>query len=168
MPPGNAPDTIERVDVSTSSPAPRLLGLDIGRKRIGLAWYDPAEGMVRGLDTLQRKTRDEDLGRLERIARERGASAFVSGLPRNMDGSEGPQAKFVRDFCSRLERTSGLPVRFQDERLTSVEAESRLKDAGWSLKKLLEEKRKGVVDRMAAVLLLEDYVAAQGLTGGLA
>jgi len=130
--------------------------------------YDPADGMVRGLDTLQRKTRDEDLGRLARIARERGASAFVSGLPMNMDGSEGPQAKFVRGFCSRLERASGLPVRFQDERLTSVEAESRLKDAGWSLKKLLEEKRKGVVDRMAAVMLLEDYVAAQGLSGGLA
>jgi RNase H-fold protein (predicted Holliday junction resolvase) len=60
-----------------------------------------------------------------------------------------------------------LPVHFQDERLTSVESESRLKDAGWSLKKLLEEKRKGVVDRMSAVLLLEDYVAAQGLGGGL-
>lgn len=155
------------MDVLTSSPGLRLLGLDIGRKRIGLALYDPAEGIVRGLDTLQRKTRAEDLIRLARLAQERRASAFVSGLPLNMDGSEGPQAKFVRDFCSRLESVSGLPVRFQDERLTSVEAESRLKDAGWSLKKLLEEKRKGVVDRMAAVLLLEDYVAAQGLGGGL-
>ena len=164
----DSPDTIREVDVSNSSPALRLLGLDIGRRRIGLALYDPADGMVRGLDTLQRKTRDEDLARLTRIAQERRASAFVSGLPMNMDGSEGPQAKFVRDFCSRLEGASGLPVRFQDERLTSVEAESRLKDAGWSLKKMLEEKRKGVVDRMAAVLLLEDYVSAQGLNGGLA
>ncbi len=155
------------MDESTSSPGVRLLGLDIGRKRIGLAIYDPAEGIVRGLDTLQRKTREEDLLRLARLARERKASVFVSGLPMNMDGTEGPQAKFVRDFCLRLERASGLPVRFQDERLTSVEAESRLKDAGWSLKKLLEEKRKGVVDRMAAVLLLQDYVAAQGLGGGL-
>jgi putative Holliday junction resolvase len=164
----DAPDTIEDVDVPTSSSELRLLALDIGRKRIGLALYDPADRMVRGLDTLQRKTRDEDLIRLTRIAQERRASAFVSGLPLNMDGSEGPQAKFVRDFCSRLERASGLSVRFQDERLTSVEAESRLKDAGWSLKKLLEEKRKGVVDRMAAVLLLEDYVATQGLNAGLA
>lgn len=155
------------MDASTPSPALRLLALDIGRKRIGLAFYDLTEGIVNGLDTLQRKTREEDLVRLTRIAQDRGASAFVSGLPLNMDGSEGPQAKFVRDFCSRLERASGLPVRFQDERLTSVEAESRLKDAGWSLKKLLEEKRKGVVDRMAAVLLLEDYVAAEGLNGGL-
>ena len=156
------------MDVSTSSPAPRLLGLDIGRRRIGLALFDPLEGIVRGLDTLQRKTRDEDLTRLARIAQERRVSAFVSGLPLNMDGSEGPQAKFVRDFCSRLETASRLPVRFQDERLTSVEAESRLKDAGWSLKKLLEEKRKGVVDRMAAVLLLEDYVAAHATGGGQA
>jgi len=163
-----AADTIVEVDVPISTAPPRLLGLDIGRKRIGLALYDPADGMVRGLDTLQRRTREEDLTRLARIARERSATVFVSGLPLNMDGSEGPQAKFVRDFCSRLERGSGLPVRFQDERLTSVEAESRLKDAGWSLKKLLEEKRKGVVDRMAAVLLLEDYVAAQGLNGGQA
>ncbi len=155
------------MDVSTSDSAPRLLGLDIGRKRIGLAFYDPVEGSVRGLDTLQRRTRDEDLIRLTRIAQERHASAFVSGLPMNMDGSEGPQAKFVRDFCSRLAGVSGLPVEFQDERLTSVEAESRLKDAGWSLKKLLEEKRKGVVDRMAAVLLLEDYVASRNLSGGL-
>lgn len=129
--------------------------------------YDPAEGIVRGLDTLQRKTREEDLARLTRLAQERKAAAFVSGLPTNMDGSEGQQAKFVRDFCLRLEHASGLPVCFQDERLTSVEAESRLKDAGWSLKKLLEEKRKGVVDRMAAVLLLEDYIATLGLSGGL-
>jgi len=55
-----------------------------------------------------------------------------------------------------------MKVHFQDERLTSVEAEERLKNAGWSLKKLLEEKRKGAVDRIAAVLLLEDYVAAHG------
>ena len=161
------PDTIKTVDESTSSSGVRLLGLDIGRKRIGLAIYDPAEGMVRGLDTLQHKTRDEDLARLARIAQERKASAFVSGLPLNMDGTEGPQAEFVRDFCVRLERASGKPVHFQDERLTSVESESRLKDAGWSLKKLLGEKRKGIVDRMSAVLLLEDYVAAQGLGGGL-
>jgi putative Holliday junction resolvase len=156
------------VDDPTSSSGVRLLGLDIGRKRIGLAIYDPADGMVRGLDTLQHRTRDEDLARLTRIARERKAAAFVSGLPLNMDGTEGPQSQFVRDFCLRLERASGLPVHFQDERLTSVESESRLKDAGWSLKKLLVEKRKGVVDRMSAVLLLEDYVTAQGLSGGLA
>ena len=150
-----------------SQPAPRLLGLDIGRKRIGLAFFDPAEGIVRGLDTLQRKTRGEDLERLWRIAQERRASAYVAGLPLNMDGSEGTQAQFVRDLCARLERASGLPVHFQDERLTSVAAEGRLQEAGWSLKKLLEEKRKGVVDRMAAILLLEDFVSAHGLAGGL-
>ena len=144
----------------------RLLGLDIGRRRIGIAFYDPAEGIVRGLDTLQRKTLKEDLARLGRIAAERRATAFVSGLPLNMDGTEGPQAGLVRDFCGRLERASGLEVRFQDERLTSVEAEGRLKDAGWSLKKMLAEKRKGAVDRMAAVLVLEDYVVAQASGGG--
>ena len=164
-------DTIEEVDVSlqtgvTERRGGRLLGLDIGGRRIGIAFYDPAEGIVRGLDTLQRKRREEDLGRLSRMAAERRATAFVAGLPLNMDGTEGPQAELVREFCERLERASGLAVHYQDERLTSVEAESRLKDAGWSLKKLLAEKRKGVVDRMAAVLVLEDYVAAQAKSGG--
>ena len=144
----------------------RLLGLDIGLRRIGIAFYDPAEGMVRGLDTLQRKRREEDLARLSRMAAERRATAFVSGLPLNMDGTEGPQAELVREFCCRLERASGLTVHFQDERLTSVEAEGRMKDAGWSLKKLLVEKRKGAVDRLAAVLVLEDYVGAQASREG--
>jgi putative Holliday junction resolvase len=122
--------------------------------------------MVRGLDTLQRKRREEDLARLSRMAAERRATAFVSGLPLNMDGTEGPQAELVREFCCRLERASGLTVHFQDERLTSVEAEGRMKDAGWSLKKLLVEKRKGAVDRLAAVLVLEDYVGAQASREG--
>jgi putative Holliday junction resolvase len=148
------------VDVPDTIRDTRLLGLDIGRRRIGLALYDPLAGIVTGLDTLHRRTREEDLARLTRLAAERKAAAFVSGLPLNMDGSEGPQAAFVRDLCARLERASALPVYFQDERLTSVEAEGRLKDAGWSLKKLLEQKRKGVVDRMAAVLLLEDFIHA--------
>jgi putative Holliday junction resolvase len=159
------------VDVSLQTDAAarrggRLLGLDIGLRRIGIAFYDPAEGMVRGLDTLQRKRREEDLARLSRMAAERRATAFVSGLPLNMDGTEGPQAELVREFCCRLERASGLTVHFQDERLTSVEAEGRMKDAGWSLKKLLVEKRKGAVDRLAAVLVLEDYVGAQASREG--
>ncbi len=143
----------------------RLLGLDIGKRRIGIAFYDAVEGMVRGLDTLPRKTREQDLSRLSRMAAERRATAFVSGLPLNMDGTEGPQAQLVREFCGRLEQASGLAVHYQDERLTSVEAEGRMKDAGWSLKKLLAEKRKGAVDRMAAVLVLEDYVAVQAGRG---
>ena len=166
QPNARRPDTIMDVDVSSQrAAAPMggcLLGLDIGRKRIGIAFYDPAEGIVRGLDTLQRVSREQDLVRLSRMAVERRAAAFVAGLPFNMDGTEGPQAEFVRKFCEKLERTSGVKVHFQDERLTSVEAEERLKNAGWSLKKLLEEKRKGAVDRIAAVLLLEDYLAAHG------
>ena len=143
-----------------------MLGLDIGKRRIGMAFYDPAEGIVRGLDTLQRKTLREDLARLSRIAAQRRATAFVSGLPLNMDGTEGPQAQMVREFCDRLQKTSDLPVHFQDERLTSVEAEGRLREAGVSLKRMLAEKRKGAVDRMAAVLVLEDYVAARAAGGG--
>lgn len=158
------------MDVSLETGVPeqrgaRLLGLDIGNRRIGIAFYDAAEGLARGLDTMPRSTRENDLARLRRMAAERRATAFVAGLPLNMDGTEGAQAKRVREFCGRLERASGLAVHYQDERLTSVEAEGRLKDAGWSLKRMLTEKRKGAVDRIAAVLLLEDYVAAQALGG---
>jgi putative Holliday junction resolvase len=151
--------TIEAVE---QPPPARLLGLDVGRRRIGLALYDPAEGRVSGLDTLQRKKFADDIASLTRIAKERKALAFVAGLPLNMNLSAGPQARLVREFCNRLAAASGLPVHYQDERLTSVEAESRLKDAGWSLKKMLTEKRKGAVDRLAAVLILEDFVAAGG------
>jgi putative Holliday junction resolvase len=150
-------------------PAPcRLLGLDIGRKRIGLALYDPASGLVTGLDTLQRRAREEDLARLSRLATERKAAAFVSGLPLNMDGTEGPQAAFVRDFCTRLERVSARPVHLQDERLTSAEVEERLRQAGWSLKKLLAQKRQGVVDQLAAVAILEDFLRARAAAGSIA
>ncbi|MGC4048196.1 MAG: Holliday junction resolvase RuvX [Paludibaculum sp.] len=139
----------------------RVLALDVGRKRIGLAVSD-SMGLAQGLDTLLRKTMREDVARLRQIATERKVSLFLVGLPLNMSGDEGEMAEFVRTFARRLEEGTGLPVRFQDERLTSVEAEGRLQERGMSLEKMLKEKRKGAVDRLAAVILLEDYLRAGG------
>ncbi|QOY92256.1 Holliday junction resolvase RuvX [Paludibaculum fermentans] len=139
----------------------RVLALDVGRKRIGLAVSD-SMGLAQGLDTLLRKTMREDVARLRQIAMERKVSLFLVGLPLNMRGDEGEMAEFVRTFARKLEDGTGLPVKFQDERLTSVEAESRLQERGMSLERMLKEKRKGAVDRLAAMILLEDYLRAGG------
>ncbi len=122
-------------------------------------------GLAQGLDTLLRKTMREDVARLRQIAMERKVSLFLVGLPLNMRGDEGEMAEFVRTFARKLEEGTGLPVRFQDERLTSVEAESRLQERGMSLERMLKEKRKGAVDRLAAMILLEDYLRAGGEAG---
>lgn len=119
-------------------------------------------GLAQGLDTLLRKTMREDVARLRQIAMERKVSVFLVGLPLNMRGNEGDMAEFVRTFARKLEEGTGLPVQFQDERLTSVEAESRLQERGLSLERMLKEKRKGAVDRLAAIILLEDYLRAGG------
>lgn len=140
----------------------RVLALDVGRKRIGLAVSDAAGWGAQGLDTLQRKTLGEDLKRIAQIAKERRAAVVVVGLPLHMDGREGEMTAFVRQFGSRLEKQTGLQVVFQDERLTSVAAEERLSEGGLSLEKMLAEKRKGAVDRMAAVIILEDYLRGLG------
>lgn len=119
-------------------------------------------GLAQGLDTLQRKTMREDIARLRQIAMERKASLFLVGLPLNMRGDEGEMAEFVRTFARKLEEGTGIPVRFQDERLTSVEAESRMQERGLSLERMLREKRKGAVDRLAAMILLEDFLRSEG------
>jgi len=137
----------------------RILALDVGRRRIGVAISDPF-GTAHGLDTLQRKTMREDIARLQTIARERGVGLFLIGLPLHMNGQEGVMAAFVRTFAERLERDTGIAVRYQDERLTSVEAESRMQDSGMSLNRMLDAKRHGAVDRLAAIIMLEDYLRA--------
>lgn len=139
----------------------RILALDVGRKRIGLALSDPCGWGAQGLDTLQRRTLRDDVARLQQIARERKVTLFLVGLPLNMRGDEGEMAAFVRKLGTRLGAVTGIEVRYQDERLTSVEAESRLADSGLSLERMLRQKRQGVVDRLAAVILLEDYLQQQ-------
>jgi len=135
----------------------RILALDLGKKRIGLALSDPLGISAQGLDTLQRTTVREDIAALEAIAREHQVQLVLLGHPLNMSGAEGRQAVYTRDFAQRLTERTGLAVRFWDERLTTKEAERVLKQSGISI-----EKRAKAVDRLAAVILLASYLDAGG------
>jgi putative Holliday junction resolvase len=136
----------------------RILALDLGKKHIGLALSDPLGITAQGLDTLQRTTIREDIAALEAIAREHEVKLLLLGHPLNMNGTEGRQARYTHDFAERLRERTGLPVRFWDERLTSVEAERVLKQSGISI-----EKRAKAIDRLAAVILLARFLDAGGV-----
>ena len=138
----------------------RILALDLGKRRIGLAVSDELGITAQGLDTVVRTNIREDLACLARIAAERGVSLVLIGNPIRMDGSEGTQSDWVRQFAARLESYTGLPTRLWDERLTTVEAERVLRESGISL-----EKRRRAVDRLAAVILLESYLASRPVDG---
>jgi putative holliday junction resolvase len=135
----------------------RILALDLGRKRIGLALSDPLGITAQGLHTLQRTTIRADIAALETLAREHGVKLILLGHPLNMNGTEGRQARYTQDFAERLTGRTGLPVRFWDERMTSVEAGRVLRDSGISI-----EKRAKAVDRLAAVILLASFLDSGG------
>ena len=131
----------------------RVLALDVGKRRIGLAISDELGITAQGLPTLERTNIREDLGKLEALAAEKGAGLLLVGHPLNMGGSEGRQAKYTQEFAERLRLKTGLPVQLWDERLTTVEAQRVLRSSGIGI-----EKRAAAVDKLAAVILLESYL----------
>jgi putative holliday junction resolvase len=141
---------------SPLSPAGRILALDVGKKRIGLAISDELGFTAQGLETLHRSRIREDLARLSRLAREKNVGTILVGKPLHMSGSASRQSVYTEEFAERLREWIGLPIVFWDERLTTVEAERVLREAGATL-----EESKGAVDRMSAVLLLESYLENQ-------
>lgn len=148
-------------NLSLPSPTPislvgRILALDVGKKRIGLAVSDELGFTAQGLETLQRSRIREDLGRLARLAREKNAVTLLVGKPLHMSGSVSRQSVYTEEFAERLREWTGLPIVFWDERLTTVEAERVLREGGATL-----EESKRAVDRMSAVLLLESYLENQ-------
>ena len=134
----------------------RALGLDLGTKTIGLAVSDELGFTAQGLETLARRGSRQDLEALQALAAELAVSRFVLGLPLNLDGTEGPRARATRDFGEALAAASGLPVTYQDERLTTQEANRTLLAADVS-----RRKRKLVVDQLAASLILQGWLDAQ-------
>jgi len=132
---------------------PRILALDLGKRRIGLAISDPFGITAQGLPNLVRTRKRADLAALEALARERGVGLFLMGNPMNMGGSEGRQSAWAREFAETLEKHTGLPIKLWDERLTSVEAGRVLRESGISI-----EKRAAAVDRLSAVILLQSYL----------
>lgn len=131
----------------------RILALDLGKKRIGIAISDPMGITAQGLPNLNRTNKRSDLAALGELAREREVGLFLMGNPINMRGTEGRQSGWVREFGSALEARTGLPVKFWDERLTSVEAGRVLRSSGISI-----QKRAAAVDRLSAVILLQSYL----------
>jgi putative Holliday junction resolvase len=131
----------------------RLIGLDHGSRRIGVAVGDLETGMAFARPALRRRNAAADIQLVGQLARDEGADTVVLGLPRNMDGSEGPQAAAARDFGEQL-AAIGLTVEFQDERLTSWQAAEQLGPRRG------RERRSGELDSAAARLILQEYLDA--------
>lgn len=136
-----------------ASPEGRILALDYGTRRIGLAISDELGLTAQGLETLERTNIREDLARLAALVREKSVRLILMGDPVRLSGRAGSHAEEVRRFAQQLERRTGLPVRFWDERLTTVQANRLLREAGVG-----SGERRQAVDRLSAVLLLESYL----------
>ncbi|HET7421759.1 MAG TPA: Holliday junction resolvase RuvX [Candidatus Dormibacteraeota bacterium] len=131
----------------------RILAVDPGSKRVGVAVSDPTGTIAQGLATVPAEPGDTLAERIAGIAREHDAGRIVVGLPRRMDGSEGPEAKSARSLAGELRRAAKLPVELVDERLTTVAAERAMIDAGTR-----RSRRRQTIDRVAATLLLQSHL----------
>ncbi len=131
----------------------RILGIDFGEKRIGLALSDPLGFTAQGLETLQRQNIKQVLAYIAEIVKKNGVGEIVIGLPVNMDGTKGFKADEVMKFKGQLEEAAGVPVSTWDERLTSREANRLMIEEGLSRKKQKENS-----DRLAATLILQNYL----------
>ena len=151
------------IDCLVLKPA-RILALDYGRARIGLAIADGETALAQPLGTLERINRNEDMRRLRELVREHGVRQIVVGLPLRLDGTRGEMAEEAARFGQRVHKQLGLPVEMVDERLTSWEAERLLEEqqgrtihAASSKKQKKENARPGV-DAVAAALILKEYL----------
>ena len=135
----------------------RILGLDVGTVRIGLAVYDPEVVVCSPRSALNRTEELADIEAVHQVAKKEGANRLVVGLPLNMNGSKGPAARTVLRFCNSLRRITGLPVDTWDERLSTVEASARLREAGH-----VPSRDKARLDSAAAAVILEAYLISRG------
>ncbi|MCQ2522824.1 MAG: Holliday junction resolvase RuvX [Lachnospiraceae bacterium] len=134
----------------------RIMGLDFGSKTVGVAVSDALLITAQGVEIIRRKEENklrQTLARIEELIVEYEVSEIVLGLPKNMDDSEGPRAVLSREFKDKLERRTGLEVHLYDERLTTVEADNIMIEAG-----IRRENRKEYVDMIAAQIILQDYL----------
>ena len=131
----------------------RIMGLDLGDKTIGVAISDEMGWTAQGIETIKRENLKSDLNRLSQLISEYGVTEIVVGLPKNMNGTIGPRGELCQAFAKKLEDSLKIPVRMWDERLTTMAAEKMLVAADVSRKK-----RKQVIDKMAAVMILQGYL----------
>lgn len=137
----------------------RILGIDVGSKRLGLAVSDESCLVARTLATLKRAGMDQDIRELRAVIAELEVGTIVVGLPLNMNGSRGPSAEMALHLVEELKKSCGLPVLTWDERLSTVAAEKILLEADVS-----RRKRKQVIDRLAAVIILQGYLDSRTQT----
>jgi len=136
----------------------RVLGIDFGLKRVGLALTDPMGAMAFPFRTVERTTRDALFEELARVLDSEKVEAIVVGLPLNLDGSDSMTTRQARNFAQSLSRRTDLPIHLMDERLSSAAAEEELIEAGLTKR----AKRKKVLDQQAAVRILESWLARPG------
>jgi putative Holliday junction resolvase len=139
----------------------RILAMDVGKKRIGLAITDELGITAQGLPTFQRIRIRDDLRKLAELAEDRRVALILIGKPLHMSGDDSRQSAYTEEFGERLRQQTGLPVVYWDERLTTVEAERVLREGGATL-----EQRKKAVDKLSAVLLLESFLDARRFANG--
>jgi putative holliday junction resolvase len=132
---------------------PRILGLDVGDKRIGIAISDPLRITSAGLEVIQRKNTPTDVQAVAQIAESHGAVQLVLGLPLNMDGTSGEQAEKVRSFGKKLARATGLPIVYEDERLSTVTAIHTL-----TLQGVKTGHNRDLVDMQSAAIILQTFL----------
>lgn len=133
----------------------RYLGLDLGRATIGLALADDVLRTAQPLETVRRTSEPADLAALRRVVDEYEVSQVVLGLPLNMDGTEGASARLARSFAAKVVAALGVPVQLFDERLSTFEAETRLRARGVSAREQRE-----IIDAEAAAVILQDWLDA--------
>ncbi len=134
----------------------RIMGVDYGDARTGIAISDLLCGIVGSTTVIHSRKIEQTIARIQELIRENGVGEIVVGLPKNMDGSEGPRAEICRGFAQSLRDATGLPVAMWDERRTTVEAHNILSQHNYH-----GQKRKNTVDAVAASLILEGYLNYQ-------
>lgn len=138
----------------------RIIAFDIGDKRVGVAISDPFNEMALPLETYWRKGFEKDIDYLVKLAKEKYAEVIVCGLPVNFDGSESEQTQKTREFIVALSQKTDIKVVSEDERFTTMQARRVLLEAD-----MRREKRKDVIDKIAASYILEDYIRKIKLQG---
>ena len=131
----------------------RIMGIDYGDARTGIAFSDLLCSIVGSTTVIHSRRTEKTLEEIVKLCKENDAGEIVMGLPRNMDGSEGPRAELCREFAARVQEATGLNVTLWDERRTTVEAHNILNEHNYHGKK-----RKNTVDAVAASLILEGYL----------
>ena len=132
----------------------RIMGIDYGDARTGVAFSDLLCSIVGSTTVIHSRKPEKTLAEIVKLAKENEVGEIVMGLPKNMDGTEGPRAEVCRVFAGKVEEATGLPVKLWDERRTTVEAHNILSAHNYHGKK-----RKNTVDAVAAALILEGYLA---------